>query len=396
MSEPKPVMVVSADWHLRNNAWTDRPEISGDSMCSLSQIVALTRSLGDHVFLIGAGDLFDESDPGPSVLGECFDILGGKYSGLKPINVAHIKGNHDKTDEAHGWMRVYNYGLGCHLHKDTMYVMHRPPNHSRAFKMSGLDWTRSSVLPAAVADLAEREPDVIVVHQAWAELSGPQMRNDGSLEWLSSQVPSAKMIITGDRHLHGCIVLKNKVVVLSPGSINLQSIDEPNRKYVYIVYEDMSYASHMIRTRPVIYWNAETREELDNLLKSPSLDKDLKSFYMDQLQYPEEIRTPILSFKISPELIDQTDRIRNALHAVNAHLFIRCKTKSKPDSKDSDETDNGKPVEVVSGLISKLHNKFPDNSYERLICESLLEPQTPSERMRRLLELEYQFTQTGK
>jgi hypothetical protein len=60
-TNPRPVCVVSADWHAQERAWQRHRDLSGDALFGISQVFDLCVTGG--LPLVGAGDLFDTARP---------------------------------------------------------------------------------------------------------------------------------------------------------------------------------------------------------------------------------------------------------------------------------------------------------------------------------------------
>jgi hypothetical protein len=308
--------IVSSDWHLERNAWVRYPDLSGDAYFGLEQIIDLCTER--HLPLIAAGDLFDKPYPDSRSVWEAMRQMDRMEN--YNLKVLYIQGQHERSRDK-PWMS---------LHEWPQYI-HQEYKPIKGLNFYGLDYTRPDHLKSALQACDNQYTNILVCHQVWGNFMGTIRVTDGMLE----QVPLHDgVIITGDYHKHvnlevtaenGC-----KNVVLSPGSICLQSVDEPPDKAVYVLYDDLTFESIPLKSRNIFRHELLKKQDLEDLLATIG-----HSWLDPQIGVPDNIAKPILSVRYDPDIPDAYTRLVNDVKD-RAHLFAR------PIGREMDE----KQVEV--------------------------------------------------
>jgi hypothetical protein len=123
-------------------------------------------------------------------------------------------------------------------------------------------------------------------------------------------LPPVKLLLTGDYHVtvnERYKLPSGRLRVISPGSTNLRSINEPERKYLFILYDDATLAEELIPSRRKI--EAEIRDAiaLDEFIGSwPALLENIRN---DSAGLPEQIRLPLLWLRYSAEMPEAYSRV---------------------------------------------------------------------------------------
>jgi len=294
---PKPILSMSADWHLQNRAWTLAAgrDISGDSYYSLKQIV-------DHAIehevqaVVGAGDLIDKtinnSDP-IVFLNQQLDRLQ-----KKEIRCLYVQGQHEMQDRpwlsGHAWPEHMS---GLQVTIDTVC-------------MFGLDFHHSPQLQIALNAIPEGT-HLLVAHQVWGEFMGSVAAPQGGM----SDVPMVGTVFTGDYHVRKEIETRGKdgqkLRVISPGSTCMQSIDEPWKKFFYVVYDDYTWKKVRLKTRHRVDWHVSAAADVDNLLQT--VDTELTRIADETAGYDERVRKPIYWVEYPHKLGEHRGRIVKAI-----------------------------------------------------------------------------------
>ena len=357
----RPILACSSDWHLERHAWVRHPTLMDDAYYSLEQIVDLCLEL--NIPLIAAGDLFDKTLPdSKSVWIALQQMTRMQQAGL---DVLFTQGQHELNKDK-PWLNLHSWPTHMHMHQVSM----------NGLTLAGLDYTPPSELKSKLATVCGKDIDVLICHQVWKEFMGNVPNVEASL----SEVPlDKKIIVTGDFHSHECISV-NTNTVLSPGSICLQSVNEPADKYVFILYDDLSTSSHKLKTRMVVNHELKTEQDLDDLLAT------VNSGYLGlQPDVPENIAKPILSIRYSESINNVYSRIMEEVGTERVHLFLRA-IKVEPDVRTVVMDEAQKTIDLgLDGNLEKLCLK--DSSTYR-ITKRLLSSAKPTEELKKL-EQEY-------
>lgn len=278
---PKPIMVLSSDWHISPYSWKKHPKIQKDSYYSLQQIVDLAIKL--NVPLIGAGDLFDiKNPPSDSVI---FCVKQMQRLAKVNLPVYYVQGQHELSENP--WMNLCENAV----HIDSFKA---GPGLTE-FEIKGLRVVGQDIEFSAASFLNQcrafyekannSKYDLYVTHQVWADFI--QKRDES---FMFKNATFAKIIYTGDMHKTDVLTV-NGTKCLSSGSINMQASNESPHKYVFVLYDDLSFKEHELKTRPFWSFEVKSEEDLNNLLNVSS-DDMLDTWPHRNL--PSHIQTPLV------------------------------------------------------------------------------------------------------
>lgn len=182
------------------------------------------------------------------------------------------------------------------------------------------------------------------------------MGKHASPEGALRDVPHVKLVITGDFHGHKITNLTardgRKLVVASPGSTCMQSIDEDSSKYFFVLYDDLSLRSVGLQCRPLSRYTVHTQGQLDDLIANNLPDEG-----PDCGVLPENIARPIIHVKYLDTLHEAEARIRAAVKD-RCHLFLV----PIHASREPEETKLAEIVDACGGLekqLGKLKDEDP-------------------------------------
>lgn len=359
-----PLLVVSADWHLEKNAWVRHPNLSGDSYYGLKQVVDI--ALLFNIPLVAAGDLFNHSYPDSYSVRMAMEQL---YR-LQKANLAvyYNQGQHEKTKDQ-PWLGLHSHPI--HIHKKYADI--------KNIRLTGLDYTRPDSLIANLNEICKKDTDILIAHQTWHEFMGQY-----SKEAFLSSVPNIHTILTGDFHKHTYLRIKGatnqKLLVLSPGSLCLQTLDEPSTKAVFVLYDDMSFESVPIKSRVINHFDVKDQDELDILLSS--LDNGVLDLQDD---VSTEISKPIISIRYNTNIKDAFIQVSNKV-LDKAHLFTK-PISEKPISITKEIKTSHTEI-IKAGLEGNLTKYCDANSTSYKIAKRLLTSYNPKEELNNL-EKEY-------
>ena len=299
----KPVAVCFADAHLADRTWAYRP-ITGDAYHSFRQVVDY--AINHDLPLIGAGDLLDRNLNRSTVIAFMHQQLDRLAEAHIPIYIT--QGQHEAAELP--WLCSHRHAR--HLHKQTLML--------GEMTLYGLDYQAAGVLQQELAQIP-KNVDVLVAHQTWAEFGGDIQNPQGSF----TEVPVVSDVFTGDYHatlqkdLHGAD--GQKLHVVSPGALAMQSIDEASDKSFFVLCDDGLWEEIPLLTRSRLIWPLITRETMvDELVET--VDKHLELARAGDAELPEELQTPLLWVTYHHHVTDARRRILQAV-GDRAHLFFK-------------------------------------------------------------------------
>lgn len=359
--------VCSADWHLDRfgrGAWSRRPEVSGDSYYALEQIVDLCLELS--VDLYAAGDLIDtnvQEDPAAVQWGlEQLARLDDKN-----LICRFTQGQHEKVPGQTPWLALSSSG-SVHSHRKAW--------QQGKLHCYALDFTRKEDLEEAFASIPP-ETDILLTHQVWTDLMGDHIPT----ECRFSDVPHAKVLLTGDYHKHLTVRTKGAtgqdLLVLSPGSTHMRSLDEPEDKAVFVLYSDLSVESVPLKSRRIYRYTISSPGGLDNLLEQ------LGEITTPTPGLPPQIARPILDVLAVAPIPDLQRKLAKAAQD-RFHLFLRNKPVVGFTYADVERPKDQAPL----GLVGELSRKLDPKSFEYTIASRLLTGDNPGKLLEEL-EKEY-------
>lgn len=302
-----PIALVAADSHLSDLIWPSRPAIQGDSFFAFNQIfeIAKTKNI-DEVWLAGdVTETLHADSPNSATVHTLRTVMAKATSA--GINVRHIYGNHDNIDP--DW--VYACGGPPALSRDR-------PIEVKGKRVVGIPWMPSRFLKSVQAEV---EADIVICHQAWAEL----MPGHGYEGYLSN-FGNVDLVVTGDLHKHIYKKVRREsgepLRVLSPGATHMRKSNEPTSHYVAVLYDDYSVTWVKLRSRAVLRYVIEDATGLDAMCSQlPDALATATQLAMKR-NLPSELITPLF-------ILQDNSRISGAERRVNevvgsfAHVFYR-------------------------------------------------------------------------
>lgn len=288
MSKP---LVWAADCHLAPQAWAKRPELRGDAYYSFAQVCAYA---GAHAgMLILAGDVLDTAQPDP-VTAQTLLV------GLQTANcdVRYITGQHDQ----------HQRGLWLNLHHRAQCIDQVAFTYAD-LNFYGLNWHSRATVKDKLAAIPENT-DVLIAHQVWGEFCP-------NAECTGPDVPHVSQIWTGDFHQHVTRGSQNAqgepLWFYSPGSLAMQSVDEPPAKFFYVYQAGQPLRSVPLRTRKVYQHTLLTLDDLQAILAET---------FEGDATLPEHLQRPILWVQYAEELPNAKQALEDRF-AQDTHLFLK-------------------------------------------------------------------------
>jgi DNA repair exonuclease SbcCD nuclease subunit len=316
-------------------------------------------------FICLAGDVFDVRKP-PSEVIRFFREQAAAVCD-KGLDLYFIQGQHCMADPP--WP-ISAHSCPVHLNEKAVEL----PN---GMLMYGLDWTPGDKLASKLKAIPSN-CDLFVCHQVWMELMGALRPCEGSF----TQIPYAKTVFTGDYHERKVLKLIGEsgqdLTVYSPGSTNMRKIDEPTKKYYYLLREDGSWTHHEIPTRPVI---TETIADDDDLEQFVDTWKDrLSGLDVDEL--PGHLQKPMLWLKFYDNVEGALRRVQDAV-GNTAFLFPKLLVRESEDEAISLEREERERV-IEAGLAGCLKLLVPEDNEHYQVLYRLLESKDPAAELQML------------
>ena len=374
------IAVVASDLHLDEHAWADRRNINGDSIWSFEWITQF--AIEKNLPLILAGDVLDKQLNNASLS----RFLRTKLHGLSQagIKVYFIQGQHDL--QPFPWLT--SLGDTCvHINQLDQAVKLEAPGGT--VNLYGIDWTPAN----GMADALGRIPkctDILVMHQVTLQF----MQELGEVKIYEldlANVPHAKLLVIGDFHRHRILPLTGatgqEMTVLSPGSTNIRSIDEPSDKYIFLIKDDLTFERVEIPTRPKHEITIFREDDLEDVI-CEALDA-LEKWRTDLLGkgVPASIAKPLLRVKFDPTIPLIYKRIANLIGDA-AHFFPAyiSSEKTSRSSEEISECDKAMaaigPAAGLPFLVDKTKDPELFEFLQRLLTEEKVEQVLQSERIK--------------
>jgi len=335
LSSKKAISVLSADTHNKPYTWSKYPLLRGDAFFSFQQIVSYC--IACRLPLILAGDILDERRPDAETVGFVTDQMNSMADAKLPVYF--IQGQHDMSGRP--WLKIGQWPT--HVDGKSFEI--------GGIKFYGIDFVPKHLLAGRLEQIPDGT-DVVVMHQVWEEFMGRVRSCEGALR----DVPKVKMVITGDFHRHDRFKINaadgRDLVIVSPGSTNMRTLDEDPHKYFYVLYDDLSVESVPLKTRHVYRTRfASEAEVTEALLAVQELGYPHAKQYVDTSGLPSEIQKPIWDVEFYETVPDVEKRVM--LVAGNKfHVFVKC---IRPDKQKTDEVID---EEMIGGLRAALIKEY--------------------------------------
>ena len=303
--------LIASDLHLKKRTWSNRP-IEGDSYFAWEQIVDTAIREAVEVVIL-AGDILDKqiNGSGPIVkLQEGIEKLGA--AGIKTL---FIQGQHEYQEMP--WASLSKHAI--HLHRNFVEIA--------GYTIAGIDFQAKERLQDELSYVAETlksppEKTILVTHQVWEEWMGERALPQGKLADVNNWLPGLGLLITGD--LHESRLEDELLRVLSPGSTCMQSISEPEDKYVYLLSSSagsLEISRSALLGRPFIDWPfIGTVADIEDCIREYYTVYEDSQSHAEQHSIPEEICKPLVRFQYGHSLSGEMHRLEK-LVGDTGHIF---------------------------------------------------------------------------
>ena len=370
----KSFALVASDLHLKKRTWSNRP-IEGDSYFAWDQIVDTAIREAVEVVIL-AGDILDKqiNGSGPIVkLQEGIEKLGA--AGIKTL---FIQGQHEYQEMP--WASLSKHAI--HLHRNEATSLD-PFIEVAGYTIAGIDFQAKERLQDELSYVAETlksppEKTILVMHQVWEEWMGERALPQGKLADVNNWLPGLGLLITGD--LHESRLEDEPLRVLSPGSTCMQSISEPEDKYVYLLSSAGGYLEirrSALLGRPFIDWPfIGTVADIEDCIREYYTVYEDSQSHAEQHSIPEEICKPLVRFQYDHSLSGDMHRLEK-LVGDTGHIFWK-----EHAPKDFNEEDS---VVVSDNHITmeSLLQSVECAEDVRQIAERLISSGDPAEELKR-------------
>ena len=269
--------------HAKAGSWTTTPEVYGDALYVMSQVVDLC--VRDQVPVVLAGDVFDGPDPEPEALVSLYDVIRPLSHAQLPLY--YILGNHDRGRD---WLAPFGK-FASRLDNNIGWL------DNRNITVTGM----SFVVPTNFADTIKTvfKGDVGVYHQTWAEFG----MCPGSNRISVSDLPEHQLVVCGDIHVRSIVQPpKGPKVALSPGPLAPQSVSEFEHPVIYALHSDMTLERVPVKGRNYYLFEENDADSVIAYLSNIKHREDV----------PPHIAKPMVAIKLSnkdPEFINTINNL---------------------------------------------------------------------------------------
>lgn len=317
---------VFGDVHLKDKIYRNRP-MYGDSYFVFNAAIDIAIENEVKVVIL-PGDILDKQSNNSKPIAQL--KAGLDKLGDAGIDVVYIQGQHCMADPP--WPSVSKNAV--HLHRNAYEVA----GHT----IVGIDFQAKENLQDELSWVSEAwdcDPakTILVMHQVWSPWMPDFALPQGHLDDVSGFIPELGLLVTGDLHEWKAEPTADGLVVLSPGSMCMQSISEPKDKYVTLI------GPRLLRdAEPTVSWKSElhyenkvrlpTRPFIDvPFLDHPeSIDRCIREYfedmfanwqkYCEEVSLPDEMRAPLIRFSYDHSLSGDIHRLEK-LVGDRGHIF---------------------------------------------------------------------------
>lgn len=237
----EPAFVALGDIHLDHLIWRRHRDITGDATLGLQQ--ALDHAIRLNVPLVLLGDIFDTSDPDPSLVQVFRQTV--ERATTHGIKVFAIQGNHDRRRTP--WYQA--------ISGDVINIGDGSPQVINGVPVVGFDFNHLEAIQESLADLSVRimamdpRPQILCLHQAVRQYLNIEGAWNCDLEWVPREI---QMVIMGDIHKPLQLQFHQGAgTALYTGSGHARGIDEFEPRSVLVMNRDLSFTRAPIYQRPM-------------------------------------------------------------------------------------------------------------------------------------------------
>ena len=368
--------LVAGDLHLNLRTWNSR-SIENDSYFAWEQIV--NRAIRAEVeVVILAGDILDKQINGSGPIGKLQE--GIEQLGSAGIKTLFIQGQHEYQEVP--WASLSKHAI--HLHRDEV-TSFDPFIEVADYTITGIDFQAKERLQNELSYVVETlktapERTILVMHQVWEEWMGERALPQGKLEDVSKWLPGLGLLITGD--LHESRLQDDPLKVLSPGSTCMQSISEPEDKYIYFLHKTENsigapkVSKELLLGRPFIDWPfIGTAADIEDCIREYYTVYESSQAHAEQHSLPPEICVPLVRFQYAHSMSGDMHRVEK-LVGDSGHIFWK---EHLPEALEEQGAVTSSNRVTMESLLTSLECEED----VRQVAERLLSTGNPAEELRR-------------
>ena len=301
--------------------------------------------------LVMGGDLFDSTRPDGECVLAAQRVIDKVWSG--GVQVYGIDGNHDYADGS--WLLAVKSRL-----------LTEQPTYIGGKRFIGVNYRNGADFLETLTTMADMgvQADVLVCHIALAEMNGGGGMADASVVELTPILRKigVKLVLMGHVHIPDVRDF-NGITYVSPGSTEVKSLGEPEKKYVMSIDLDTNEVEEIpLKTRKQIEVELATEEDLEKFLGS-----------LTPLDAGTVDSAPMYRIRASAALDEAYKRLSKAVK--DNGLIAKVEVRALGESEQVRQV-----VERQAGLVtleSAVEQFFPKDSVEAgLVMDMLRSPET--------------------
>jgi len=252
----------------------------------------------DCKYLLGLGDLFNVKSQRSDAL-QMMKYLTDQVR-ARDGHFLYVQGQHELSDPP---LVSTICGTESHYINDVTMQL-------GDIRIHGLDYRNPLQVEEALRGLPEA--DILCTHQVWKDFMGDD-RGHAKVEW----VPECyKWILTGDYHETKVLEYGPNRHVVSPGSLNIQKVNETPDKFVYVWTPSGGLTKVPLKSRGVFKLLLQSEDDLDAFIAGC----DNYAALIPQSDVPPEIAMNILRISYNTAIPNVVPTIERAIGG-RVHLF---------------------------------------------------------------------------
>lgn len=369
---------VFGDVHLKDKVYSNRP-MYGDSYFVFNAAIDIAIENEVKVVIL-PGDILDKQSNNSKPIAQL--KAGLDKLGDAGIDVVYIQGQHCMADPP--WPSVSKNAV--HLHRNAYEVA--------GYTIVGIDFQAKENLQdelSWVSETLKADPakTILVMHQVWSPWMPDFTLPQGHLDDVARFIPDLGLLVTGDLHEWKTDRTAEGLIALSPGSMCMQSIAEPEDKYVTLLGHCDEYGHDMtvkvrLPTRPFIDWPLlGTVSDIEDVIREfDEVFADTQS-YCEQNSLPDEMCAPLVRFRYDHSLSGDIHRLEKLVGG-RGHIFWK-EIAPKVSQGELDAYELG--VHAGLNAIKTMESVLSSTDCEpavREVAERLLSGGSPEEELHRL------------
>jgi hypothetical protein len=351
------IAIVSADCHVEELIWRDRPGITGDGFYGFQQLI--DNAVKENLPLILAGDVV-ETLPQNTPTTKTVDFLQACISTMNShgLKIYTINGQHDTAFPS--WLKALDSSRSTVIDASNELLSVNGVNvffHSYTHR-SCISNILQSIPPNA---------EIFVSHQPWSEFMGDTYSH-GRL----ADAPYVKMCISGDYHkaIYKYVQTADdrEIAVLSPGATHIRKINEPSIHYAWLVSKSDKgdiYADEIkLNSRSVIRSTPVSEADICGIMQNaPKLAQRIKSNNYSKLS-PTLIR-PIWHVIDKSDTKNAHERLYTAINPYAELIYTPVRTKDSVDYEVGARYDSNDEICALDSAL-RAECGSNDDAYEFL------------------------------